>query len=243
MTIGFFDSGIGGLRVMERVIDLLPQYDYVFFGDTEHVPYGDRPESEIYELTKTAIEYLFTKHDALMVIVACNTASSESLRRLQDEFVATQYPERRVLGVIIPTIETVVGSSAKRPLLIGTTRTIDSKKFERELEKIGASLVLETKATPELVPLIEEGKMGEACDVLRDVCESHIARGGDSLILGCTHYTYLTPILRERYQDQLQIISQDEIIPEKLQGYLMRHPEIEKRLSQGGTRQVFWSHE
>ena len=241
MKIGFFDSGVGGLRVMERVREELPEYDYVFFGDTKNVPYGDRTEEEIYALTKDAIQHLFDAHSAQLVVVACNTASAESLRRLQDRFVATKYPDRRVLGVIIPTVEEVVDAHVSKPLLIGTTRTISSHKFETEIAKLGAPIALSTHATPELVPLIEVGRLEEACAVLTPLLENHSQRGGDSVILGCTHYTTLTASLRAAFGDRLRFFSQDEIIPKKLKEYLDRHPEIEKTLSRNGTREILWS--
>lgn len=241
MTIGFFDSGVGGLRVMERTMQLLPDYDYVFYGDTKHLPYGDKTEEEVYRLTRNAVWYLFSAHDAKLVVVACNTASSESLRRLQDEFVATQYPDRRVLGVIIPTIETILDTKVQNPLLIATTRTIDSHKFEKELTKRNSEMVLKVKATPYLVPLIEAGKLEEAVSALEILLADHIVQGGDSVILGCTHYTLLTPYLRAKYGNKLRFFSQDEIIPEKLKDYLKCHQEIESTLSRHGSREVMWS--
>lgn len=241
MTIGFFDSGIGGFHVMERVMQHMPHYSYVFYGDTKHLPYGDKKEEQIYQLTRNAVWYLFSAHNAQVVVLACNTASAQTLRRLQDEFLVTRYPGRRVLGVIIPTIETVVQAGYKKPLLIGTTRTIESGKYERELEKKDPTITLSKEATPHLVPLIEAGRHEEALDSLKELFDMHIAYGGDAVILGCTHYSLLTPALRKRYGDVLQFVSQEEIIPDKLQEYLVRHPEIETLLSKKGEREVIWS--
>lgn len=243
MNIGFFDSGIGGFYMMERVMRTMPEYNYVFFGDTKHLPYGDKKEHEIYRLTRNAIWYLFSAHNAELVIVACNTASSESLRKLQDEFVRERYPTRRVLGVIIPTIESIIESEVKKPLLIGTKRTVDSGKFEKELAKREAPFHLAAHATPELVPLIEAGRMEAAVESLDPILSKHLESGGDSLVLGCTHYALLTPYLRSRYGNALRVFSQDEIIPGKLQEYLDRHPEIDALLTKKGEREVVWSAE
>lgn len=219
----------------------MPQYNYVFYGDTKHVPYGDKTEQEIYQLTRNAVWYLFSAHNAQVVVLACNTASAETLKRLQDEFLTTRYPTRRVLGVIIPTIETLLGGGATKPLLIATTRTVESGKYERELVKQNSSIALTSRATPHLVPLIEAGKLDEACDSLKDLFAEHARNGGDSVILGCTHYGLLTEKLRARYGGLFTIIAQEEIIPQKLKDYLERHPEIESMLAKEGEREVIWS--
>jgi glutamate racemase len=240
MTIGFFDSGIGGFYLMERAMRLLPQYDYVFYGDTKNIPYGDKKEAEIYRLTRNAVWYLFSAHNAELVILACNTASAETLRKLQDEFLTARYPKRRILGVIIPTIEALIESGVKRPLLIGTSRTIASQKYEKELQKRGIGIAFSSRATPELVPLIERGAYDDACRLLQPLIDEHWERGGDSVILGCTHYALLAPCLRAKYPE-LMFFSQDEIVPKKLEDYLRRHGEIENLLSKRGEREVIWS--
>ncbi|MBX9906471.1 glutamate racemase [Patescibacteria group bacterium] len=243
MTIGFFDSGVGGFHVMERVMQHMPDYSYAFYGDTKHVPYGDKKEEEIYRLTRNAVWYLFSAHNAQIVILACNTASAQTLRRLQDEFLVSRYPNRRVLGVIIPTVEEVVSRGYKKPLLIGTTRTINSGKYDQEFKKFDEGIVLRAEATSQLVPLIESGKLDEACQSLEALFLDHVSSGGDSIILGCTHYALLTPLLRARYGSLVSIISQEEIIPHKLADYLARHPEIESSLSRKRGREVVWSGE
>jgi glutamate racemase len=240
MTIGFFDSGIGGFYLMERTMRAMPQYDYVFYGDTKHLPYGDKRESEIYRLTRNAVWYLFSAHDAELVILACNTASAETLRKLQDEFLTARYPKRRILGVIIPTIEELIDSGATKALLIGTARTVSSRKYEKELAKRGVTFAFKTHATPELVPMIEAGDLEGAYAFLAPILKSHQEGGGDAVVLGCTHYALLTGGLRTRHPE-LRFLSQDEIIPKKLEDYLARHTEIERLLSRRGEREVIWS--
>ncbi|OGG42035.1 glutamate racemase [Candidatus Kaiserbacteria bacterium RIFCSPHIGHO2_01_FULL_46_22] len=240
--IGLFDSGLGGLTILKAVAKDLPLYDYVFFGDTEHLPLGDKTEEEIYSYTKAGVEELF-RRDCSLVIIACNTASAETLRRLQDTFLATEYPERRILGVIIPTIEELIDSGAKSALLLATKRTIESSKYEKELEKSGSNITLHSVATPELVPMIEEGKLDEAAEAAVAIIKVQIERVGeiDTIVLGCTHYTKLKDALRRAYGVAPTILSQDEIIPHKLTSYLDNHPEIESYLSRNSTRSIHLS--
>ena len=238
MKIGFFDSGLGGLLMLKVVAKALPQYEYEFYGDTANLPYGDKSEEEIYELTKAGLTHLFTR-DCALVIVACNTASAETLRRLQDGFLRETYPDRKVLGVIIPTIETVLEQNLKNTLLIATKRTIESMKYEKELEKLTTALTLHSVATPVLVPLIELGEHEAALSEAKNVIE---AKAGeiDSVILGCTHYCLLKDDLRAYFEPKnIKIISQDEIIPAKLALYLENHPEIKDKLQTGEGRNIF----
>ena len=241
MKIGFFDSGLGGLTVLKAVASSMPDYDYEFFGDTANVPYGDKSEEEIYELTKAGVEALFEK-ECILVVIACNTASAETLRKLQDTFLVEEYPDRKVLGVIIPMVEEVVDCHAKRALLIGTRRTIESGKYEREFAKFGnVAPQLFSIATPTLVPLIESGKIDEAVLEVVPMIQESVDHGGDSLILGCTHYGLLKEGIEEHFGQELMIFSQAEIIPKKLFAYLEAHPEIKEKLSQDGTRNIYLS--
>jgi glutamate racemase len=235
MKIGFFDSGLGGLIALKAVAKALPQYDYEFYGDTANLPYGDKSELEIFELTKAGIVHLF-KRDCSLVIVACNTASAETLRRLQDGFLKEEYPDHRVLGVIIPTVEELLSCDIKHALLVATKRTVDSGKYERELEKLTDAPLITARATPELVPLIELGEadaaLGSLVATIKGVGEV------DAVILGCTHYSLLKDGLRSALP-QLKVISQDEILPRKLADYLERHEEIKSKLTQGSSRNIY----
>ncbi len=235
MNIGFFDSGLGGLLILKAVAKALPQYDYIYYGDTANLPYGDKTEEEIYIHTKAAIEELF-KRDCLLVIVACNTASAETLRRIQDTYLRVEHPDRRILGVIVPSIEEVVEKRYARTLLLATKRTVESHKYERELEKL-TDTTLVPIATPELVPLIESHRIDEAVALAIKVIEAQ-AREGDAVLLGCTHYTLLKDALRTHFADTLTFIAQDEVIPKKLVDYLDHHPEITSRLTGTGKRVI-----
>lgn len=236
MNIGFFDSGLGGLLVLKAVAKALPQYGYIYYGDTANLPYGDKTEEEIYELTKKAIGELFAR-DCLLVIVACNTASAETIRRLQDTYLKEEFPDRKILGVIVPTVEEVFATKRKRAILIATKRTVESGKYERELSKIDSSIDLISISTPELVPLIELHEDEAAVDSARQTLEREVREGGVA-ILGCTHYILLKDALRKHFGDSLTIISQDEVIPNKLADYLTRHPEVASRLTDTGKRDI-----
>lgn len=240
MYIGFFDSGLGGLIILRAVARALPQYDYYYYGDTAHLPYGDKSEAEIYQLSQVAMEYLFAR-DCALVIIACNTASAETLRRLQDEWLPAHYPNRRILGVIIPTIETLITASSQRAILLATNRTVSSGKYERELALRGDSTcALTVIATPRLVPLIEAGDITVALDLVWETVLPYLG-GHDTIILGCTHYAELKDGLRARLEAREWrgvVLSQDEIIPQKLATYLGAHPEIAELLSENSTRTI-----
>lgn len=237
MKIGFFDSGLGGLVVMNAVRQLLPQYEYVFYGDTEHLPYGDKTEEEIYELTKSGVEHLF-QQDCALVILACNTASAETLRCLQDSWLKAEYPDRKLLGVIVPMVEEVIECHSARAVLIATNRTISSQKYERVFGTFPAAPSLFSIATPTLVPLIEAGRIEEAFYEVDEIIVQALAAGADSLILGCTHYALLLPLLQERYGNDIMFFSPDRIIPKKVLKYLERHSEIKLNLSCQSTVEV-----
>ncbi|MCB9818918.1 glutamate racemase [Candidatus Nomurabacteria bacterium] len=237
--IGFFDSGLGGLTILKVVAKELPQYDYVYYGDTANLPLGDKTEEEIYQLTKAGVEALFKK-DCLLVVIACNTASAETLRRLQDGFLKDNYPDRRILGVVIPTVEALINSDSTSTLLIATKRTVESGKYALELQnRSPRKIKLYSVPTPELVPLIESGDRAEALSkAIVTIEEEKGSNQFDTVILGCTHYTKLKDGLRAHFNSSLKILSQDEIIPNKLVNYLERHPELESHFSQGSTRTI-----
>lgn len=240
MKVGFFDSGLGGLIILKAVAKELPDFDYIYYGDTLNLPYGDKTEEEVFTLTKVAIGELFER-GCLLVVIACNTASAETLRKLQDTFLAEKYPDRKILGVIIPTVEALLDSGAKKALLLATKRTVESGKYIKELTKeTNCSTVLEALATPELVPLIENGNILEALRVAQLLIDEFRMRVGevDTVVLGCTHYAKLVDGLRVKYSPSIKFLSQDEIIPGKLHLYLERHPEIREKLSRGQTREI-----
>jgi glutamate racemase len=233
--IGIFDSGLGGLFIAQAVRKAMPQYDYLYLGDTLNLPYGRRSNEQIYDLCTAAMRHLF-EAGCQLVLMACNTASAACLRRLQQEFLINEFPDRRILGVVVPTLEAAIDSGHINIGLIATERTAYSSIYETELKKINPNVILHTQATPLLVPLIEHGGERYLDIILKDYIDPLIDKKIDCLILGCTHYVSLKHRLRAL--TSIDILSQDDIIPFKTENYLARHPEMEMILSRNGTLEI-----
>ncbi|MBI2641102.1 glutamate racemase [Candidatus Roizmanbacteria bacterium] len=240
MKIGVFDSGLGGLAILKEILKVLPEYDYVYFGDNARVPYGGRSAELVFDYTKKAVEFLL-KNDCILVILACNTATATALRRIQKDYLPQHYPQRRVLGVIRPTIEEVIKSHARRVGIIGTYATVLSGSFIKELIKIDSSLKIYQAACPLLVPVIEEGEYEwEGLELLLQKYLDPLKKQNiDSLILGCTHYGLIETQIKRFLGDAIKVFSEGSITAKKLKDYLQRHPEIEKLLSKKGERTYF----
>ena len=235
MKIGFFDSGLGGLLVLNAVRQLLPDYDYLYLGDTLHVPYGNRSAQAIYTLTQKAVAYLFA-HNCQLVIIACNTASASALRQLQQQWLPAHYPNRRVLGVVVPTAEAVAESGCQNVGLIGTTYSVKSGVYAEELAKRNPNISLHSIATPLLVPLVEHDGAQFAAPIVAHYLESLIDKKIDGLMLGCTHYPMLRHVIEAALPTGVKLFDQTQIIPQKLADYLTSHQaDIASHLSQGGT--------
>lgn len=240
MKIGVFDSGFGGLSVLRRLAEVLPDYDYIYLGDNARAPYGSRDRQQITDFTTQAVDFLF-KRDCQLVILACNTASALALRTIQQLYLPAHYPDRRVLGVLIPTAEAAVALSTKdRVGVMATTGTVSSGSFQSEIQKIKPSVRVAQQACPELVPLIEQGQheSDELVDALRRYCQPLIDEAVDSVILGCTHYELTRPIIRAILPPPIHIITEGAVVSERFADYLRRHPEHERTLSLGGSMQM-----
>lgn len=235
--IGVFDSGLGGLYIARAIRHELPAYDYVYLGDTLHVPYGRRSDEAIFNLCIKAMDYLFAQ-ECDLVVMACNTASAACLRKLQQTWLPSRGDEKRVLGVIVPTLETAVDHAKTRIGLLATQRTVASKIYEAELTKINPDVKLFAQAAPLLVPLIEDNGDKYMDEVLGDYLRPLLDAKIESLILGCTHYVALKDRINKMTGGSVDLISQDEIIPAKLHDYLKRHHDKEERLSQNATFEI-----
>lgn len=239
MKLGVFDSGLGGLLMSKAIRQAIPDIDMVYFGDTLHVPYGNRSAEVIYDFTVQAVEFLFAQGCPL-VVIACNTASVTALRRLQQEWLPVHYPDRRVLGVVVPVLEKASVRGDKNIGLMATNYVIHSRVYEEELRKIDGDIALYPVATPLLVPLIENDGWEWVDPVLEKYLADVRLRALDSMIVGCTHY----PLVRAQIQKHLpgvHLICQDDIIPERLVDYLRRHPEIDGRIGRSGLSEFFVS--
>ena len=235
--IGVFDSGFGGLTILRAFLTKLPQYEYVYLGDNARTPYGNKSQSVIYAYTREAVEFLFNR-GCILVILACNTASTKALRRIQQELLPATYPDRRVLGVVIPLAEAGVAESRYGRIgVIGTRATIESEVYEQELAKLGPDLKVFGQACPLLVPLVEEGWVGkpETHMILKKYLHRIKRKEIDTLILGCTHYPFLQKDIERIMGKNCRVLNGPETVSAKLSDYLLRHPEIEERIGRNGA--------
>jgi glutamate racemase len=239
MKIGIFDSGLGGLTIYRAIHQCLPQYDYVYLGDNARAPYGNRSFDAIFRFTGEAVHYLFGQQCQLIVI-ACNTASAKALRNIQQQILPGLYPGKRVLGVIRPSAEalqqlTRTGSVA----LWATEGTVKSNSYPLEIEKLAPGIRLWQQACPLLVPMVEAGEVGgPAVEYIVGrywKTTQELAPDIDALLLACTHYPILLPVIRARLPPGVRVLEQGSIVAPSLRDYLDRHPEIEGTLSRGGV--------
>ena len=237
--IGVFDSGYGGLTILREIRRMMPQYDYLYLGDNARTPYGTRSFDVVYEFTLQAVRYLF-EQGCHLVILACNTASAKALRSIQQNDLPKLDPQRRVLGVIRPTVEVVGEISKSRHVgIMATPGTIRSRTYELELAKLWPDIKVTGEACPMWVPLVENEEYDSpgADYFVRERIESLLRRDPliDNVILGCTHYPLLLGKIRQYMPKSVNIIEQGHYVAESLQDYLRRHPEMRERLTEGGS--------
>ncbi len=256
-NIGIFDSGFGGLTILDGIRQRMPEYDYIYLGDNARAPYGTRSFDVVYEFTLQAVKKLF-EMDCPLVILGCNTASAKALRSIQQKYLPKYAPDRRVLGVIRPTAE-VVGtiSHTKHIGVLATEGTIKSESYKLEIEKLHPDCTIVGQACPMWVPLVENNEFDKpgADYFVKDSLQKLLNQDPliDTIILGCTHYPLLLPKIKQQLAQlstvncqlstvncQLstpQIIPQGQYIASSLEDYLRRHPEMDERLTRGGTCQ------
>lgn len=274
MRIGVFDSGYGGLTILEAIRKELPQYDYLYLGDNARAPYGTHSFDVIYRYTLQAVRYLF-EQDCALVILACNTASAKALRTIQQRDLPEINAKIRkcenakmvnVLGVIRPTVEAVPSITKTGHVgILATPATVSSESYVLELEKqphltspqgeesplskrgTGRGFTISQQACPLWVPLIENGEhLKPGADYFVDLYMRQILEKDpqiDTVILGCTHYPLLLPKIAQWIRNNgkrfaagdIQVISQGYLEAKSLADYLVRHPEYESQLSQGGS--------
>jgi len=239
VKIAIFDSGFGGLTVFGAIQRLLPQYDYVYLGDNARTPYGHRSFETVYRFTAEAVRFLFAQ-DCSLIVIACNTASAKALRTIQQTLLPTIEGWRRVLGIIRPSVETLAGEQRGRTVALwGTAGTVQSQSYAIELAKLAPDMRLVQTACPLLVPLVESGELtGPGLDYFLEKYWAQTSAQQprvDALLLACTHYPLLLPRIRAVVPEGVEVLSQGAIVAPSLAHYLVRHPEIESRLSRGGT--------
>lgn len=237
--IGVFDSGYGGLTILKGILDELPQYDYLYLGDNARAPYGGRSFDIVFDFTRQAVEELF-RRGCHLVILACNTASAKALRSIQQHVLPVSYPDRRVLGVIRPTVE-AVGSitNSGHVGLLATPGTVRSHSYRMEVEKLCPGVEITEQACPMWVPLVETGEaLSPGADYFVQKYIDEVMTQDpdiDTLVLGCTHYPILLSKIKRHVPEGVRIISQGDIVGKSLREYLSRHPEMDAKCSKGGT--------
>ena len=236
--IGIFDSGYGGLTILHGIRQLLPQYDYLYLGDNARAPYGTRSFDVVYEFTRQAVIRLF-EMGCHLVILGCNTASAKALRSIQQNDLPKLDPQRRVLGIIRPTAEIVGSITHTRHVgIFATEGTIKSESYNLEIHKLFPDIIVNGVACPFWVPLVEYNEADSpGADYFVKKRIDQLMRMDadiDTVILGCTHYPLLLPKIHKYIPRGIRIISQGEYVASSLQNYFQRHPEIEKRCTQGG---------
>ncbi|MDD4514872.1 glutamate racemase [Massilibacteroides sp.] len=235
--IGVFDSGYGGLTILNEIRKVLPEYDYIYLGDNARTPYGPRSFEVVYRFTKQAVFRLF-EEGCQLVILACNTASAKALRTIQQQDLVAWDGDRRVLGVIRPTVEVLDKlSTTKHVGILGTAGTISSCSYELEIAKMFPHITVSGEACPMWVPLVENNEFhspGADYFVRKNLDELFLKDGQiDTIVLGCTHYPLLIQKIRQYLPDGVTLFSQGERVAESLKDYLFRHPEMRNRLTKG----------
>ncbi len=241
--IGIFDSGYGGLTILSRIQETLPEYDYIYLGDNARTPYGTRSFEVVYEFTLQAVNKLF-EMGCQLVILACNTASAKALRSIQQKDLPHIDPKRRVLGVIRPTAECIGNITHSRHVgILGTAGTIKSQSYVLEIQKLFPDIQVSGEACPLWVPLVESNEYNSpGADYF---VQQHIERllqkdtNIDTLILGCTHYPLLIEKIKQYTPQGISIVAQGEYVARSLQDYLHRHPEMNALCTKQGNCRFF----
>lgn len=239
--IGVFDSGFGGLTILKELQKKLPQYSYIYLGDTGRTPYGEKSKETVISYSTQASKFLFSQ-GAKLIIFACVTASSLALREVQNHLIVNSgEKKKKILGVLRPIVEAATTITKSGRLgVIGTRGTILSQAFDKEIAKIDDSIKVFSRACPLFVPLIEEDWTNKpetrkiAKTYLRDLVNQNI----DLLILGCTHYPIIQKLIQKIVPKKVRIPCIGSIVADSLEDYIARHPEV--ILDKSGQR-IFFS--
>ncbi|MFN5421764.1 MAG: glutamate racemase [bacterium] len=233
--IGVFDSGLGGLTILKEIVSEMPHYDFMYLGDSARAPYGPRSFETVYQYTLEAVQWLFERGCPL-VILACNTSSAKALRTIQQNDLTTIDPSKRVLGVIRPTTEVIGDYTETNHIgILGTQGTVDSGSYVIEIGKSFPEVHVHQQACPAWVPLVESGQyLTDSADpVIRECLEKLMAQSEkiDTVLLACTHYPLLMDKIKAYLSEEITVVSQGDIVAKSLKSYLIRHPEMESRLT------------
>ena len=238
-AIGVFDSGYGGLTILEEIRREMPQYDYIYVGDNARAPYGTRSFEVVYEFTRQAVLHLFAQ-GCQLVILACNTASAKALRTIQQTDLPKVAPDHRVLGVIRPTVEALGELTRTGHIgVLGTPGTIRSASYPMEINKMYPGFKVYGESCPMWVPLVENNEYNApgADYFVKKYISSLLSRSSDidTVVLGCTHYPLLLDKIKSVLPAGVFPLIQGELVARSLKDYLLRHPEMEMRCTKGGN--------
>ncbi len=241
--IGIFDSGYGGLTILSRIRETLPEYDYIYLGDNARAPYGTRSFEIVYEFTLQAVRKLF-EMGCQLIILACNTASAKALRSIQQKDLPFIDPRRRVLGVIRPTAECIGSITQSRHVgILGTDGTIKSQSYVLEIQKLFPDIRVSGEACPLWVSLVENNEYNSpGADYFVQLYIQRLLKKDpniDTLILGCTHYPLLINKIRQYTPQNITVVAQGEYVAKSLQDYLRRHPEMDALCTKQGNCHFF----
>ena len=236
--IGVFDSGYGGLTILSKIREALPEYDYIYLGDNARTPYGTRSFEIVYEFTLQAVNKLF-EMGCHLLILACKTASAKALRTIKMNDLPNIDPDRRVLGVIRPTAECIGSMTQTRHVgILATAGTIKSESYPLEVHKLFEDIKVSGEACPMWVPLVENNEAnGEGADFfIRKYIDNLLAKDRqiDTLVLGCTHYPILLPKIQKFIPQGVKVVAQGEYVATSLKDYLHRHPEMDMKCTREG---------
>jgi len=235
--IGIFDSGIGGLTVVRAIMDELPGYDIVYFGDTARTPYGNKSSRTVVDYSLQNTRFLLDQ-GAKLIVMACNTASSVATDRLQSSF------DLPIYEVITPAVSLSVASSRKGAIgVIGTRATIASGIYEKKIREKAPGARVYSAPCPLLVPLVEEGwmKKPETRMIVKKYLHPLKTRQIDTLILGCTHYPLLKPIIANKIGSKVAIIDSSMALAGEIRTFLDENPHVDGELSKNGKTEFFVS--
>ena len=235
--IGIFDSGIGGLTVARSLMDCLPEYDIVYFGDTARTPYGSKSPRTVIQYALEDCEFLI-KNGARIIVMACNSASSVATESVIHHF------DLPVFEVITPAVEMAVAVTKHHHIgVIGTRATINSGIYERKIKEKKPDAKVYSVACPLLVPLVEEGWMTkpETRMIVKKYLHPLKVRQIESLILGCTHYPILKRMIHQKIGQKVNIIDSSLAVSAKVEHYLLQHEELDAQLDKNGSFKLFVS--
>jgi glutamate racemase len=218
--IGIFDSGVGGLTVAQAIKQILPGENIIYFGDTAHLPYGDKSAESIEYYSRRITEFLL-EHKSKVVLIACNSASASAFDKIKEEYGSRVF----IIDVINPVVDYLSGSSITKVGVIGTKRTVMSGAYETKIRKRSPEIDVVSLATPMLVPMIEEGFVND--DISNSIIRTYLSNkqlsGIEALILGCTHYPIIKNQINTFFNFKVEVIDSARIVATVLKDILKKN--------------------